>query len=383
MPYDTVRHAGGKTFNYYVSSISQHIENQVKVIGLCKAEELKEIKPKGNKIELIPVVTKGGLLRNLERVTCDVLGSLLNLEKCDTSYYKYLRITQRLKDIDFEPDVVILEWTNMVLLWETVRKRFPYAKIVASEHDVTYQGLQRKKIPAQKLATEKLREITALQNCNLILVQSDKDKQLLLRDGVKTPIFTITPYYHNMGQIKRKNRNHDILFWGAMYRSENYEAAIWFIEMVMPLLSDIPVRFVVVGNRPPEQLKKYADERIVVTGFVEDETPLFESSMCFVSPLLTGAGIKVKVVEALSAGIPILTNSVGIEGIPAQNGESYFHCETPKEYATIIRSLYNGEVNLDGLEEKQRTVISQFFDLEKSCNEYVKILQDIFKCKES
>ena len=353
------------------------------MIGLCKAEELKEIKPKGNKIELIPVVTKGGLLRNLERVTCDVLGSLLNLEKCDTSYYKYLRITQRLKDIDFEPDVVILEWTNMVLLWETVRKRFPYAKIVASEHDVTYQGLQRKKIPAQKLATEKLREITALQNCNLILVQSDKDKQLLLRDGVKTPIFTITPYYHNMGQIKRKNRNHDILFWGAMYRSENYEAAIWFIEKVMPLLSDIPVRFVVVGNRPPEQLKKYADERIVVTGFVEDETPLFESSMCFVSPLLTGAGIKVKVVEALSAGIPILTNSVGIEGIPAQNGESYFHCETPKEYATIIRSLYNGEVNLDCLEEKQRTVISQFFDLEKSCNEYVKILQDIFKCKES
>lgn len=378
MPYDTVRHAGGKTFNYYVSSISQHIENQVKVIGLCKAEELKEIKPKGNKIELIPVVTKGGLLRNLERVTCDVLGSLLNLKKCDTSYYKYLRITQRLKDIDFEPDVVILEWTNMVLLWETVRKRFPYAKIVASEHDVSYLGLERKGLPPKRLAEAKKLELDALKCCDVVMPHNIKDRDLLIKDGIeREKIHVIVPYFHNMSQIVRKNINHDILFWGAMYRPENYEAAIWFIENVMPLLSDLPVRFVVAGNRPPEQLKKYANERVVITGFVKDETPLFESSMCFVSPLLTGAGIKVKVIEALSAGIPILTNTIGIEGIPAKDGESYFHCETPEEYATIVRKIFNDEVDLTNLQKSQHQVIVDHFNLEKSSQSYIEMIENL------
>ena len=65
----------------------------------------------------------------------------------------------------------------------------------------------------------------------------------------------LTPYYHDMRNIKREKINHDILFWGAMYRAENYDAAIWFIDNVMPLLEDTDIRFIVAGNRPPEILK--------------------------------------------------------------------------------------------------------------------------------
>ena len=70
-----------------------------------------------------------------------------------------------------------------------------------------------------------------------------------------------------------------------MYRTENYEAAIWFINNVMPLLADTDVKFIVVGNRPPEILRKLSSEKVIVTGFVEDETSYFAQSMCFVSPL--------------------------------------------------------------------------------------------------
>lgn len=378
MPYDTIRHAGGKTFNYYVSNISSDKDNNIKVIGICNQEELKELRFKGENVELIPVLTKGSVFLNLQRIAFDIVGWIFGLKKCDKSFYKYYKIKNELKELSFEPDVIVLEWTNMVLLYKTVKQRFPDAKLIASEHDVTYLGLERKGLSAKSLARAKKQELEALHNCDVVMPHNVKDKNLLVQDGIpEDKIHVIVPYYHNMGYIERKKLNHDILFWGAMYRPENYEAAIWFIENVMPLLEDLDVRFVVAGNRPPEKLKQYASSRVVITGFVENETPLFESSMCFVSPLLTGAGIKVKVIEALSAGIPILTNDIGIEGIPAVNGESYFHCEKPREYSRIIRELYNDEIDTEKLITMQRKVIAIHFNLEESYASYEEMLLNL------
>lgn len=378
MPYNTIRHAGGKTFNYYFTNIVKDQNNRVKVIGICKEEEVKNLEEKGENAELIPILTKGNTFLNLKRVAYDMVGYALHLNKCDGSFYKYHQIKKELNNLTFEPDIVVLEWTNMVLLYKTVKQRFPDAKLIASEHDVTYLGLQRKGLNAKKLARAKMQELEALQNCDVVMPHNVKDKNLLVQDGIpEDKIHVIVPYYHDMGYIERKKLNHDILFWGAMYRPENYEAAIWFIENVMPLLEDLDVRFVVAGNRPPEKLKQYASSRVVITGFVEDETPLFESSMCFVSPLLTGAGIKVKVIEALSAGIPILTNDIGIEGIPAVNGESYFHCEKPEEYSRIIHELYNNKIDTEKLTTNQRKVIAKHFNLEESYAGYEEMLLNL------
>lgn len=375
MPYDTVRHAGGKTFNYYVSNISSNKDNTVKVIGICKQEELKELRSKGENVELIPVLTKGSFSLNLQRIAFDIVGWIFGLKKCDKSFYKYHQIRKELNSLMFEPDIIVLEWTNMVLLYKTVKQRFPDAKLVASEHDVTYLGLQRKGLSAKKLARAKKQELEALHNCDAVITQNIKDKNLLIQDGIpEDKIYVIVPYYHNMDYIERKEINHDILFWGAMYRPENYEAAIWFIENVMPLLEDLDVRFVVAGNRPPEKLKQYASSRVVITGFVENETPLFESSMCFVSPLLTGAGIKVKVIEALSARIPILTNDIGIEGIPAVNGESYFYCKKPEDYANVIRDIYAKKIDTDAFAKNQHEVIEKCFDLNSAFERYMQVL---------
>ena len=378
MPYNTIRHAGGKTFNYYFTNIVKDQNNRVKVIGICKEEEVKKLEEKGENAELVPILTKGNTFLNLKRVAYDMVGYALHLDKCDGSFYKYHQIKKELNNLMFEPDIVVLEWTNMVLLYKTVKQRFPDAKLIASEHDVTYLGLQRKGLNAKKLARAKKQELEALHNCDIVMPQNVKDKNLLVQDGIpEDKIHVIVPYYHDMGYIERKKLNHDILFWGAMYRPENYEAAIWFIENVMPLLEDLDVRFVVAGNRPPEKLKQYASSRVVITGFVEDETPLFESSMCFVSPLLTGAGIKVKVIEALSAGIPILTNDIGIEGIPAVNGESYFHCEKPEEYSRIIHELYNNKIDTERLTTNQRKVIAKHFNLEESYAGYEEMLLNL------
>jgi len=178
-----------------------------------------------------------------------------------------------------------------------------------------------------------------------------------------------------MRNIKREKINHDILFWGAMYRAENYDAAIWFIDNVMPLLEDTDIRFIVAGNRPPEILKSRKNDRIIITGFVEDETPYFSNSLCFVSPLLTGAGIKVKIIEALSARIPVLTNSIGIEGIPAVDGESYYFCDTAEDYNKIIRNLLKHDCF--DITDGQEKLLKKYFDLNSSFESYANMIKSL------
>ena len=377
-PYDSIGHAGGKTYNFYLKGINRCHNSSVSVLFFAPKHELVKCDLSSHGIPYKCIFTSGNLAVNVKHFVLDSIGYALFQNKM-FSLYKLIEIMRYLKLLrkrNSLPDVIELEWTNFAYFAKYIKRKYPTVKLIASEHDVSYQAYQRKRVSPQTLKRVKSQELDALAQCDLILVQSEKDRNILMQDGLSNPVLVISPYYHNMGQTKRKRRNYDILFWGAMYRPENYEAAIWFIENVMPLLSDLPVRFVVAGNCPPEQLKKYANDRIVITGFVEDEMPLFESSMCFVSPLLTGAGIKVKVIEALSAGIPILTNTIGIEGIPAKNGESYFHCETPEEYANVIYKLCLHQIDVNSIEASQRLLVSEHFDLNASLKTYCNAILD-------
>lgn len=155
-----------------------------------------------------------------------------------------------------------------------------------------------------------------------------------------------------------------------MARLENYLSAIWFMDNVMPLLEDMDIRFVVLGSNPPAELKKYESERVHITGFVDSITPFFENSVCLVAPLVLGAGIKVKILEALSSGIPVLTNDIGIEGIAAEHGKEYIHCNTPLDYERAIRKVFSDATVGDELAKNAKRFIEKNYSIEKSLADY-------------
>ena len=390
VPYKQIRHAGGQTFNYYVKNISKDKGIQTKMIGFCRYDDKKYIDEEKENYECHCILTRGTFITNVKRVIVDTYGKIVKKHDAELSYYlerEMLKEAMKLKRSGYMPDVIVLEWTNIVLEIEKIKAIFPDAKYVASEHDVSFLGYKRKydaasdndKISA-KLAYENMkeREIEALKLCDIAMPQSYKDKKLLVDNGIsEEKIHVLTPYYHDMRNIKREKINHDILFWGAMYRAENYDAAIWFIDNVMPLLEDTDIRFIVAGNRPPEILKSRKNDRIIITGFVEDETPYFSNSLCFVSPLLTGAGIKVKIIEALSARIPVLTNSIGIEGIPAVDGESYYFCDTAEDYNKVIRNLLKHDCF--DITDGQEKLLQEYFDLNSSFESYANMIKSLKK----
>lgn len=382
VPYDKIGHAGGKTYNYYQKQLAKERSIEQNIFCFSKKSDLIRCDLDFYGIKHTVALTSGSMCSNIQHLMFNVLDKIFGRLSFYSGYKKH-KIMVYLKYLNLQgnfPDVIQLEWTEFVLFASAICRKYKNIKLIASEHDVSFQGAERRylqakgwkrKILKRKYEQLKHRELDALKLCHIVMPQSEKDKRLLVQNGIpEQKIFVLTPYYHNMSYIKREELNHDILFWGAMYRKENYEAALWFIEKVMPLLKDTDVRFVVAGNRPPKVLLDQANDRILVTGFVKDESDLFSHSMCFVSPLLLGAGIKVKVLEALSAGIPVLTNEIGIEGIPATKTIHYYHCNTAEEYAEKIISLIDNREEQERVAKEARGFVNSRFNLSEAAEDF-------------
>lgn len=387
IPHENIGHAGGKTFNYYINSFANNDENRITMIAKSLPEEKHLLKDINKKIKIEIVSTPEAFLLKMFAYVKSINSKINPIYKYGNTLTKYIydqieNKIKKLKKEGYNPDVIILEWTSMLLFIETIKKYFPEAIYVSSEHDVSFLGYYRKylatsgkikkNISKLKYLSQKKYELDAIDKCDFVVTHNEKDRKLLIDNGVlEKKLGVIAPYYEKFALERRRQSNQrDILFYGAMNRQENILSVKWFIKYVMPLLVDCKIRFVVVGNKPPEELLELNDNRILVTGFVENPAIYFEHAMCMVAPLVLGAGIKVKVLEALSSGIPVLTNNIGIEGIDATPGVNYLHCEKARDYELTIRKILNEEIDVANISYNAQILMKNNYDLEKSFENY-------------
>jgi glycosyltransferase involved in cell wall biosynthesis len=226
-------------------------------------------------------------------------------------------------EVDFEG--VHFEFTSAAAYLGDVPKQ---ARKIITEHDVTYQSLERRYRLGGLFGIwyrfEHLRqkrwELRMLSEMDEIVILNDKDRSLLVSDGIApSRLRILAPQVDQLFKdISRESlEEYSILFWGAMNRQENIDAVKWFVKSIFPfVLSEVPnAKFYVVGVDPPAEISNLSSSNIIVTGFVENPAKYFETCRIAVAPLRMGAGIKVKVLEYLAAGIPVVSTSVGAEGI--------------------------------------------------------------------
>ena len=387
VPCKGIKHAGGKTFQYYFNRFKDSKEFDIRLIGFSDQLDRDTIEKELYDTKHIIIYRDSFNIKKL----CNISSNFNPFHKYAgmiSNYYalKTKESVMRYKNEGYEPNVIILEWTNIVLLIDEIKKIYPNAHYIASEHDVSFVGAERqvhyysgikKFYESIHFNTLKKRELYSLKQCDLIMPHNKDNIVLLEKEGIsKSKCQWLIPYYFDMHNIKRKSNQKDILFYGAMSRKENFLSAEWFIKNVMPLLSKYDVRFVILGGNPPNSLVDCQSNCVHVTGYVEDIKPYFSNAMCFVAPLVLGAGIKVKILEALSAGIPVLTNNIGIEGIPACKGKEYIHCETAQEYKNAIIDILNGNINASLLENNAKKFITQYSPA-VSANNYIKKIKEI------
>lgn len=389
IPYDSVPHAGGQIENYYIKSLNKMGKFDIHLLTFGHYRERAKIDLDKYGISYDSVFYsmegwKGAALKWYNRLSKAWIWRKHAGLNCAYFPKNMLNRVKKLANQGYRPDIVVLQWTEISLISEDVRKIFSKAKIVCIEEDVCFLGQERHMKNANSILKKcyfkakykavKKAELKMLNVADLVILNNHKDEKLLYKNGFKGKSWVWCPYFNDMSSLKRKQPNKDILFYGAMFREENWKSAIWFIENVMPQIEDPKVRFVIVGNKPNDQLKKYQNERIKILGFVDKIEPYFQKSLCMAASLVLGAGVKIKVLEGMSSGIPVLTNDIGIEGINAESEKDFFYCNSPNDYVKIINSLLNGELDYQQIEKNAKSYIRQNYNYKHDVNEFYKHL---------
>lgn len=142
--------------------------------------------------------------------------------------------------------------------------------------------------------------------------------------------------------VERVSHPRAVTHLGTMFWPPNIEGVLWFGREVWPLVrAQVPdARFVVIGKNPPQDVQNLAlQEGIEVTGYVEDPVPYLTETAAFVVPLHSGGGMRVKIVDAWCWGMPIVSTTIGAEGIDVRDGENVLLADTPDQFARMVVRL--------------------------------------------
>ncbi|SEW36858.1 Glycosyl transferases group 1 [Ruminococcaceae bacterium KH2T8] len=377
VPYDKVQHAGGKIHNFYLKGIQKTGKYNIKLLTCAKEEELDSIDLDKAEIEYHLYIS-----RKTEKFKTFVekvdYWSFWRTRSGFTSRYKrdfFINSLLDLKNSGYAPDVIVLQWTQVVLIESEIKKIYPHVPVICIEEDVSYQSFYRRYLHEKNLVKKFLRkmvylqlkklELECLRRADLIILNNSKDKKMLNEQSIDN-IWVWTPYFQDFSYKEHLGDRNELLFYGAMSRDENWKSVIWFVDNVLPYIKNKEVKLVVVGGNPHKELLKINNPRVELTGYVDDVSEYFSRSKCLVAPLVLGAGVKIKVLEAMSAGLPVITNNIGIEGISAKDRIDYFHCETPDEYINVINAILDDCYDLREISMNSKNVIRTNYDIDKS-----------------
>ncbi|HEX5706406.1 MAG TPA: glycosyltransferase [Pyrinomonadaceae bacterium] len=211
-------------------------------------------------------------------------------------------------------------------------------------------------------------ERDACRRFDAVVAVSREDRELMEREyGVKTvsdvPTGVDTEFFRPSGTQQREP--HDLVFTGSMDWLPNEDAINFFTERVMPLIKrDVPgVTLTVVGRNPSAALVELSrrDASVRVTGRVEDVRPYMERAAAYVVPIRVGGGTRLKIYEAMAMEKPVVSTTVGAEGLPVADGAEILLADTPEDFAARVVSVLKDAELANGLGARAASAVRERF----------------------
>lgn len=296
-----------------------------------------------------------------------------------------------------EIDVIQLEYTAL----GQYARRFERLVCALFEHDVYFQSIGRAlpfiRSPLDRLKArfEYLRairfELRLLPHCDHVQVCTVENKRYLesflprlarridsgMRAGINSGDYVFpggprAPY--------------TILFLGSFRHAPNQIAMEWFTRNVLPLVVEkLPrARLLVAGSDPPPR-HAFPDpmNAIELLGFVEDIQPLFSRCALFVCPIRSGSGVRVKLLEAFASGIPVVSTTLGAEGLARVDGDFCFLADdAPGFAAKVVRLLEDREL-AGNMAAKARAEVEANWDMAVITKKLVGKYEELLTAKRS
>lgn len=225
------------------------------------------------------------------------------------------------------------------------RRRQPAAKIIIDSVDVHFAreraGAEITGEDAAKAEQTRERELAAYRAVDAVIVVTEDDEKLLIAEGGMPPLFLLPNVMPTRTRKAQPNPN-EMLFVGGFRHPPNKDGLTWFMDHVWAdVRRAVPdARLTIVGSNPPAEVFAFGERPgVEVAGFVPDMNPYLDRAAISIAPLRFGAGMKGKVVEAMASGLPVVTTSVGAQGIDAVSGEHMMIADDPVGFGLSLIGL--------------------------------------------
>jgi GT2 family glycosyltransferase len=255
-------------------------------------------------------------------------------------------------------------------LLKPIRRASPRTRIIFDTVDVHFVRFAREAEltgdPAARREAERYRRVETrlARAADLVWFTSSADEEAVGREvrGISSAIIPTIHEPHERG-LSFDAREH-LLFVGSFRHRPNADAVNFFAREILPLVkAAIPgVELLVVGNYAPPEFAEHAGVRVL--GYVPDIDPLFARARVFVAPIRFGAGVKGKIGESLSYGLPVVTTTVGAEGMSLRDGQEALIADRPRDFADAVVRAYGDAELWKRLSDKGHAHVRKHFSPE-------------------
>lgn len=209
-------------------------------------------------------------------------------------------------------------------------------------------------------------EADCIDDFDAVLVCSQEDKLSLNCTKFLDKIHVVPNGVDASNHMATSTRTTEnvLIFVGSMDYHANISGIEYFCAQILPLLKTRHpgLLLYIVGKNPPAQIRVLHGDGVVVTGPVEDVRPYLHKAAISIVPLLVGGGTRLKILEAMAAGLPVVSTSQGAEGISAVSGRDLLIADSPQNFADAVSFLLENPLERDRFSRSAREFVLQHYD---------------------
>ncbi len=231
------------------------------------------------------------------------------------------------------------------------------------------------------------RTCAAFSACSVVSVKEREELRRLLphSGGMRVEIIPngvdterLRPVWERGSQAPPATRN--LLFTGSLSYGVNVDGLRWFLREVFPGVKarfpDLCLR--ITGEPSPEIAAEVnGDPRVIFTGYLEEVRPLLQESAALVVPLWQGGGTRLKILEAMAAGLPVVSTAVGAEGLEAKQAQHLLIADTPEEFVAAIGQVLQQPLRTLAMTGRARKLAEQEYDWGPIGRRFVELVEEV------
>ncbi len=366
---------GGSIATFSLARSLAELGNEVTILAMNTSKHFTDIKNIPGELqemirfEAVPVdtsITLGGALKNLFFSKMPY-----NAERFISPAFDQ-KLRQLLKENDF--DIIQLEGLYLVPYIDTIRKYSQALLVMRAhniEHEIWERSVKRQKGPRKiyiRHLSSRIRkiELEFLNAYDAVLPITERDGKMMKHLGCRLPM-KIVPTGINSGELQPDHSKLDfpsVFHIGALDWLPNQEGILWFLDNVWPKILDKKpqIKFYLAGRNAPGFFREMKYPNMEFIGEVDDAYKFMRAKAIMIVPVLSGSGMRIKIIEGMALGKSIVTTSVGTEGIATSHGENILIADTAEEYAGEILKLLDNYELFREIGEKATTFVRQNYD---------------------